>query len=384
MDQQTSEFPKQAPALQPQEDEEELEEPEEGDYAGLAKYQALRLWFRVRGPLKRYWLPLLVLVAIVGLGYWYYFARPQPGSIVLRVMQVDEDKGVLATVSLAYEDGNPVGGELLTDPNGLVVLNGVPAGRDLQLQVTPLSSKLKPALKFVSALDSRESRKAEVQVGRKTGLKFISSGYSAVVASKCSRSLLVEVENTGVSDEALAITAEGQVADLVRPTQSDVIEPETQVLVPVRITAKSGGGDVSGSLRIRGTTVSVPLEVTVKETRPRLDVSFDQPDAKDFTAPPGTVKKSYVIIRNGGGADSAPITDVNVSVKGDFANWASVTETDQIADANAGDGIPAERTASFLFTVSVPMDALPGQYVGKLEVASSCDTHNILLNAVIQ
>lgn len=376
--------PQQSPT-QPADELEELEEPEEGDYAGLISYNAKKLWIRYRGPIRRNFVKAVVAIVIVALAYYYFFLRPQPGSLTVSVTQIDSDKPAMATVSLFYEGGASAAEDALTDETGVALFSRVPSEKRLTVKVTPVSGKLATATKSVS-LKSGDKSSLEVEVGLKTRLKFAGTGYSTMLGPSCSRALLVEVLNDGSSAESVVLTADEDIADYAKaPAQEEFLEGGTSMFIPVRVTAKGDEGQVSGSIRIKGTTVRMPLAIIQGQKPSKLEVSFDKADAKDFTAIAGgeIVKKSNVIVKNIAPEGSLPLTDLNVSASDDFAPWASFG-LQQVDEANAQDGVPPGGQVLFGYTVRIPAGTPAGEYIGRLDVSSSCGSQSIPLNARLE
>ena len=361
---------------------EELEEPEEGDYAGLVSYNAKKLWIRYRDPIRRNFVKALAALVFIAVAYWYFFARPQPGALTIEIMQADSDKPVMATVSLSYEGGASAGDDILTDETGIALFLSVPSEKQLLVKVVPVNTKLAMATKTAS-VESGGRKSVQITVGLKTRLKFVETSYSTLLGPSCSRTLLVGVENGGASTEAAVLTADEPVSGFVKASSEEsYLEPGDRLIIPVRVTAGGDGSEVSGSLRIKGTTVAVPLSIIQGQKPSKLDVSFDKADAKDFIASSGAdvVKKSNVFVKNAAPEGSLPLTDVKVSVRYDFVPWVTFG-LQQVDEANANDGVLPGGEVLFGYTVRIPAGTPPGEYIGTLDVSSSCGSVSLPLNA---
>ncbi|MFH1199929.1 MAG: hypothetical protein V1708_02585 [Candidatus Micrarchaeota archaeon] len=373
-----------APAIEAPE-EEELEEPEEGDAVGMLRYNAEKLWVHWRGPIRRNFVKGVFVLALLAVAFWYFFARPQPGTVILSVVRVDSDgAGVPSLITATYEGGTTAAEGLITDETGVVRIP-LAAGKGFSVRVAPVSAKLRAITSSQSALSSREQRGVEIQVGAKTGLKFVSDPVSVSLGAKCSRTISVTVANEGQAQEAAELVPDEGLSGFLRSTGlGEPIEPGDAVAIPVKLTAGGEEGQASGKIRIKGTTVSLPVSIASGNSPSKLEVGFDKPEAKDFTGPAGAeiVKKSNVMVKNAAAPDSVALTDISVAVYGDFIPWHSL-DLAKIDQANAEEGIPPGGQELFQFTIRVPADTPPGPYIGRLEVSSSCGSVSIPLNAQI-
>ncbi|MBU1197129.1 hypothetical protein KJ765_01305 [Candidatus Micrarchaeota archaeon] len=368
-----------------EEEEEELEEPEEGDYVNVFKYQFAKFWRNARDPIKKNAPKFLLAIGIIALAYWFFFIKPQPGTLNIEAAYIDnnERQVIGAAVSLSYADGTPAVDETITDENGFVTLVGVPAEEPLVLRITPSSSKY-DSYRTTIELSSQQTRRIEALLGKKTGLAFMQDHYDLSLPAGCSRTLPIEIENRGSKEEVVTLVADEDMVEYVRPLSSiDFIAPGEIITVPVVVRA--GDGDYEGNIRFKETALGTRLTVKESQDIPKLSVRFDKSNAADFQTDSSAlpaVMKSQVIISNNGRTGTPYLTDINISVSGDLIPWVAL-DLELVDEANRKGGIAPEKDVLFGYTVIVPIGTPTGPYTGRLRVQSACDEVHIPLNIVV-
>ncbi len=378
-----------APAApEEEEEEEELEEPEEGDTAGMVKYQFAKLFRSVfskknRAAILKALPKLLLVLGIVALVYWYFFVKPQPGTLFLQASVYDAQENVVgAAVSLTYADGTLVR-ETITDEGGAASIADVPSEQDLVLKITPSNPKYEAYTNRIR-LASRQNKRVDAKIGKKTGLAFAGPAFSLQVPAGCQRTLVVEVENKGTKEEVVTLVPDENLAPYARPLSSlEFLSPGD--VLPVPVVLSSAPEDFTGSLRIQGTSKKVEVTIQHAEKPPVLQVDFDKTDAADFqvsTAQLPMIRKSQVRIKNAGDPVAPSLSELNVSISGDFASWVAL-DLQPVEEANRQGGLPPGKQLFFGYTVEVPAGTGAGPYSGRLKVTGSCDEVTIPLNLVV-
>lgn len=379
------------PSAPAPEEEEELEEPEEGDTAGQFKYQFDRATQGVRrqftdpdSPLRRHAFKALLALGILLLAYWYFFLRPQPGTLSVQAALIDDDSKKLAgaAVSLAFADGSPAHEDTITDETGRAVLAGVPSQSDLVLTVRPSDGKLEPFTARVR-ISSGESKALAAAIGVRTGLRFVADHYDLSLPANCQQTLQVPVANAGQQPETASLVADDDTGFLKPLPDVESLSTGETAVFSVAVSAKQAA---AGKLRIKDTTRSAKVSVQVSDQAPNMEAAFAKTQAQDFTASAAELpvrQASQVTISNTAPEGAPPLTDLNVSVRGDVADWVTLSDLDFIDAANQKGGLEPGKDVIFTYKITVPAGTQPGPYTGILHVSSACDEKNLPLNLVV-
>ncbi|MFH0971940.1 MAG: carboxypeptidase-like regulatory domain-containing protein [Candidatus Micrarchaeota archaeon] len=332
-------------------------------------------------------LALFVIIAIISA---YFLLQPRTATLIVEATQLDSPGDAIAgaTVTLQQDDGLIVA-EAISDEIGNAKLSNVPADKDLVLKIAPIEANLVPYKKSIR-LDAQSSSTVEAELERRNYLSVAKNAYEFTLAPGCSQKLEILVDNTlGSSDFETQLIAGFDLEDFIKTGEPMAIPAggEETLLAIMQWPANANTqSERKGTLRLKYTNKKIDLKLKKTDKKPKLDVSFEKSETKDFRADEAdlpVVKKTQVKVRNTGGTGAMPVTELSVSVTGDFAPWTKLDLT-TLDEANAAGGIAPGTEVLFGITITVPAGTPKGPYTGQMIVSSACDKKPISLNAKIE
>jgi hypothetical protein len=252
------------------------------------------------GPKRIGLLGLLLVVA-----YLYFFVLPRPGTLTVRVLQLDVGTPIPgAEVTVSGEGGGTVSGS--TEDNGEAVLRNVPTGQSLSVSVD-VGGRYGPAVSTVE-LESGGERTLTVNVPLRKKLEIVGTVPSVVLSPRCTKAFNLEVKNNGEESEDVEFVADGLTSPLeIRSERKSVPPGGTEVVSFTLVTNEAAPKSrASGRARIKftntGVSLSFPIDEAPKVEVSPSDVSCSQPSCSQV-----------VTLKNSG---RSTVSDVMVTTRG--------------------------------------------------------------------
>ncbi|MFH1257971.1 MAG: hypothetical protein V1658_03470, partial [Candidatus Micrarchaeota archaeon] len=323
------------------------------------------------GKIRSNWkiVAIIALLVVIAAAVLMFIPRSS-GRVSIGVSLIDSPGVPIvgATVSLLdAENSKSVTPDGYTDMLGIVKFQSVPAEKDLILEVSPLEpeySVLRKRMRFKEG----ESVSMDVEIEKRNTLSFDKGNYEVLLAQGCVGQLVVPVSNLDQTDFE---------TDFVFPEElQNVITSDGPVVVPAGGEAYLSASlqypanmksDMLGSVRLKY-TANRKFDLAIRKTdkKAKLSVDFVSRDASDIkgeVAELPIVKKSQIKIKNSGSTGAVLLSDVEVSVKGDFAAWTKL-DLSSLEEANAKGGIKPGEEVLVQMTVTIPLNTNPIPYKG--------------------
>jgi hypothetical protein len=333
---------------------------------------------------------IAVLCILLALGAAYFLMQPRTGNLTIEVTQMDSPGEAIvgASVSVTMADGkSAIPQEILTDEIGLIKLYNVPAEVPLAIRVTPPDTNVNSFKKTVT-LENGGSVTVEAALEKRNSLSFDQNSYEFIMAPGCFQKLLVDVSNLGEGAFDTDLIPDEKIKKFVERHDVATIPTGGKAILIAKLQMPSDAeAETKGSMRLKYTS-NRKIDITLKKSdkKPKLDVSFEKTEAKDFKSVEAelpAIKKSQVKIRNTGGSGSPSLSEIKISIIGDFASWAAL-DLATIDEINANGGIGPGQEVLFGLTITVPAGTVKGPYSGQMIVSTNCDSKPIPLSARIE
>ncbi len=247
---------------------------------------------------------IITVVLVFAAVYAYLFLIPKPVEVRIRLESADSDQPVAgAALRAEYEpsifgSGKSTAIEL---DDGVYRFKDLPTKTDVMVTITKTGYKTRG---IPLSLESTGETK-QVDLYKKTDLEIVESGISGAIGATCTKTFAATVNNAGTADiENIELAADGNIPNF-RSDLASVIPAQAQRPIAFSITttySESGRAlpPVSGQLRIKGTDVKVPLNITVFQ---KSDLSVTP---RDLRLKPGAPQ--VVSIKNLGQPKASNVT----------------------------------------------------------------------------
>lgn len=219
---------------------------------------------------------IILFLLVVAAAYYYLFLLAKPGSLTVRVMELDG--GNLNDAEVSVEDGGKVLATELTS-GGVASFQNLPSQKPLRV-VVERGAAFETGQEIIE-IPSAGQQSVSVKLERKAAVSFGAHDLPSTVPVSCADEFQVEVKNAGKDAFTTGIVAEEELAPILTPVEREKAVPagsSTNFTLKVSIDPKATSGDSEvlgekkGALRIKKTTkrMEVAMRVTSKL---QLDVS---------------------------------------------------------------------------------------------------------------
>lgn len=310
---------------------------------------------------------LVLLLVILAAALWFFVLAPKPGSLSVRVVEIDSD---LALEGVQVDAIMPDGARRskFTDDAGSASFSEVPAQADVAVRVLPPSTHASASQSVT--LSSGASDSLRFSLGRNVKLQLESDVTALSLGSGCSTNIEVSARNNDAQAADVSLVGEGKLSGLVSSETVLLSGGQSQVL-SVKVTAPPEEGKASGALRVKFTNAEVPISLEV--TGPdQLGVS---PNRLSERAAPGEQLKKLFTITNEG--RSGEVRDLNAEVTGELSAYVQ-----PVSFSSQQPLKPREQT---ILTMFVDVPNVPNQkVVGVLLLSSACSRLSIPIELEIR
>jgi hypothetical protein len=297
---------------------------------------------------------LVVLLAVVGFILFF----PRAGSVVVTVSALDGDALPGAEVTLSNSDGDVVATEY-SDDSGRVAFNVAPGDYSASIDA---GAGFKPLTKSVSLASGGEASVA-ADVERVSSVSLAPQESPSFLPLSCEKKIVFELKNSGQSDEAAKLVADGGLKDVFSPPAQPVAVPaggSNFVEALFLVTKAKPGDSLKGKVRVKGTRNGVDFAFVVDEA-PKISVS---PQSITGSAAPGGMIQQKLVVSNAG-SEPIEIPQESIRVEGDYANSYRWTYYENRIEAGG--------KASWWLALVVPENAY-GKLVGAIKIPLPCKT----------
>ena len=300
-------------------------------------------------------LPIIaVVVLVLGAVLFYLFVLPKPGTIVLNVVELDNEEKTIsdAEVSVLDDSGNEVATATVSD--GSAVIQGVPSGVVLSVSVSPSKGGYAKGSEKVN-LGSGERKTVDVKIPRNYAVEFPESIPRQSLGAGCSKTVSLKVNNNGNSDVEVELVSDNDNLNNALSYEKKTIPAGGTDSISLKITAPEEGTELGGAIRVKYTKTSTSFDAKIGEA-PEMRV-----DPSEIQINPGETMQ--VTINNYGKSD---LTDISYKLGGDLS------ESDvEVIGFEQGVVVKPNRKTTF-----VVRGKTAGK-VGKLKIISGCGEEEI-------
>lgn len=333
---------------------------------------------------------IAIILVLIALGALFYLLQPKSTSLSLELSLLDSPgvPVVDAQVSLLLPDEKSAVPDGFSDDLGNVRFDSVPADKDLTLKIVPMDPSLN-IIKKPIRLKANEGLSLDFELEKRNALSVDNKEISLTLAEGCPQKLQIEVTNLGESDFETSLVGDLEIKKLIleNSAPSKNIPAGGKEILEATIGIPPGFESVAtGTLHLKETSRKIALTIRKNDKKPRMDVAFIKSDVKEFSSSITdlpVVKKTQVRLRNAASTGAMPLSEIKVSVLGDFAPWVDL-DLSTLEAANSQGGIAPQQEVLFGIAITVPEGTPKGPYSGQLIVSSSCESKPIALSAKIE
>ncbi len=307
---------------------------------------------------------LLIVLIILGAALWFFVLAPKPGSLTLKVVEIDSGEKI-ENVQVDLGGAGQKTVTKFTSGSGSVSFNDVPAATELTLDVSaPPGYEIAGDLESPLTLKSGESKSISVTMAQDVDLAIEASVDQIALGTECQSVVPVSVRNNGNDAFNVQLIGEGALKGLVE-SEAQRVAPQSQQTFQVNVTSPSKKGTASGKIRAQFTDASDSFAIEATDPE-QLRVS---PSSYSERVQPGAaIKKQFTIENNG---RSGEARDIRVSLAGDFGPLG--------AQITLSDELPLKPKQTKIMTLEFNAPTFAGKSVGVLIVSSACQRIQIPL-----
>lgn len=251
------------------------------------------------GALGKYLLYAVVILGVLGAGYYLLFLQPKPATVVVVVRELDGGEVDGAQVYFSDPSGNPVGETKFTE-GGSAVFDYIPTQTPLYV-VADAGSGYAPGRQSVQ-FESGTAGNVEILVEKRNGIEITATDIPSSFAGSCKDRFYIEVTNFGEDPyNAMLLSEGGGEFSKYFAVQSGGKVIGSNQSVNFSVFAELPGGEnagegvsLDGAIRVRGTSRKVAIAGPVGSPL-QIEVS---PNEIYFT--PESDKATRITVSNAG------------------------------------------------------------------------------------
>ncbi len=223
---------------------------------------------------------LIVLLLVVG----WFLNLPKSGSLNLTVSELDGTNKVEGVyVTLKWPDGQELGDAFSgsTDAKGEVSFTNVPTERDLniELDASQAVGRFESSSESVK-LKSGQTQTKKIYLAKDLKLTLAQSTITGTASESCIKDATATVSNGGDSDAQVTFIGEGDLANAITTSSSQLItvspgaSENATISIDVSKTGKKKTQTITGDARIKGTQQTIGITLAVTEA-PKITITPD-------------------------------------------------------------------------------------------------------------